>query len=34
VEILKRKGWSGVMSLESKGEANTLRSLTWFRGLL
>jgi sugar phosphate isomerase/epimerase len=34
VELLKVKNWSGVMSLESKGEKNTLKSLHWFRGLL
>ena len=34
VEMLKASGWSGVMSLESKGEANTLQSLQWFRGVV
>jgi len=31
VQILKKANWSGVMTLESKGEANTLKSLEWFR---
>ncbi len=31
VGFLKEKGWSGSMSLEAKGEANTLKSLQWFR---
>lgn len=31
VEHLKAKDWSGVMSLEAKGEDNTLKSLEWFR---
>jgi inosose dehydratase len=34
VELLKESGWSGVMSLETKGEANTARSLEWFRGIV
>ncbi len=34
VELLKEGGWSGVMSLETKGEANTARSLEWFRGIV
>jgi sugar phosphate isomerase/epimerase len=31
VELLREANWSGVMSLESKGESNTLKSLEWFR---
>ena len=34
VELLQSEGWCGVMSLESKGEANTLKSLQWFRGVI
>jgi sugar phosphate isomerase/epimerase len=34
VELLKTEHWDGVMSLESKGERNTLKSLQWFRQLL
>jgi len=34
VELLKAENWSGVMSLESKGEANTASSLEWFRGVI
>lgn len=34
VEFLKSKDWDGVMSLESKGEKNTLKSLQWFRGVV
>ena len=34
VQLLKAKGWSGVMCLESKGESNTLKSLEWFRGVV
>jgi sugar phosphate isomerase/epimerase len=34
VAFLKEKQWSGVMTLESKGERNTLESLGWFRGIL
>ena len=34
VEHLKANNWSGVMSLETKGEANTAKSLRWFRSLL
>jgi len=34
VKQLKETGWDGVMTLESKGEKNTLKSLGWFRGLL
>lgn len=34
VELLKAAGWSGVMTLESKGERNTSRSLEWFRGVV
>jgi sugar phosphate isomerase/epimerase len=34
VEILKNQKWDGVMSLESKGEKNTLKSLEWFRTIV
>ena len=34
VELLKENDWSGVMSLETKGESNTLKSLEWFRGIV
>ena len=34
VEILKAADWDGVMSLETKGQANTLKSLEWFRGIV
>jgi len=34
VALLVDARWNGVMSLESKGEKNTLKSLEWFRGLL
>ena len=34
VAHLNEKGWDGVMSLESKGEKNTLKSLEWFRAIL
>lgn len=34
VELLKEKDWSGVLSLETRGEANTLKSLGWIRGIL
>jgi inosose dehydratase len=34
IGLLKQTGWSGVMSLESKGERNTAKSLEWFRGAL
>jgi inosose dehydratase len=34
VDLLKEEDWSGVMSLETKGEANTLKSLDWFRGIV
>ncbi len=34
VALLQQRKWSGVMSLESKGEKNTLKSLEWFRTLL
>ena len=34
VSFLAEKGWNGVMNLESKGEANTLKSWNWFRGVL
>jgi len=34
VEFLKSKDWDGVMSLESKGEKNTLKSLQWLRGVV
>lgn len=34
VAYLKEKQWGGVVSLESKGEKNTLKSLEWFRSLL
>jgi len=31
VDMLKAKGWEGVMTLETRGEVNTLKSLEWFR---
>jgi sugar phosphate isomerase/epimerase len=31
VQLLHDANWSGVMSVESKGEKNTLRSIEWFR---
>ncbi len=34
VALLTRRGWTGVMNLESKGERNTLESLKWFRGVV
>jgi sugar phosphate isomerase/epimerase len=34
VEMLKAEGWSGVMNVESKGEANTLKSFEWLRGVV
>ncbi len=34
VGLLKENDWSGVMSLETKGESNTLKSLEWFRGIV
>lgn len=34
VQLLQQKSWSGVMSLECKGEVNTLKSLEWFRSVL
>ena len=34
VALLKENSWSGVMSLETKGEANTLKSVKWFRGVI
>ena len=34
VALLNEARWDGVMSLESKGEKNTLKSLEWFRNLL
>jgi sugar phosphate isomerase/epimerase len=34
VELLKDAGWSGVMSLETRGEQNTGKSLEWFRGVV
>ncbi|MEI7947763.1 MAG: sugar phosphate isomerase/epimerase family protein [bacterium] len=34
VQHLKSNSWSGVMSLECKGETNTGKSLKWFQGLL
>ena len=34
VGILKKRKWDGVMSLESKGEKNTLKSLEWFRTIV
>jgi len=34
VGILKEASWSGVMSLETKGEANTLKSLEWFKSII
>jgi len=33
VALLKARKWDGVMSLETKGEANTLKSVRWFRSL-
>jgi len=34
VDILKANRWSGVMSLETKGEANSAKSLEWLRGVV
>ncbi|MDZ4742714.1 MAG: sugar phosphate isomerase/epimerase family protein [Verrucomicrobiota bacterium] len=34
VDLLQKNNWSGVMSLEAKGEKNTLKSLEWFRAVL
>ena len=34
VALLQKHHWDGVMSLESKGEKNTLKSLEWFRTIL
>jgi inosose dehydratase len=34
VGLLTERGWNGVMNVESKGEANTLKSLEWFRGVV
>jgi sugar phosphate isomerase/epimerase len=34
VDILKANRWSGVMSLETKGEANSAKSLEWLRGIV
>jgi sugar phosphate isomerase/epimerase len=34
VALLKETNWSGAMSLETRGEANTLKSVEWFKGLL
>ncbi|HEY3324177.1 MAG TPA: sugar phosphate isomerase/epimerase family protein [Planctomycetota bacterium] len=34
VAHLKAKKWSGVMSLETKGEANTAKSVEWMRGVI
>jgi sugar phosphate isomerase/epimerase len=34
VDKLKNKNWDGCMSLETRGEANTLKSLEWFRSIL
>ena len=34
VEHLKSKDWSGVMSLETRGEANTAKSVQWFRSVI
>jgi inosose dehydratase len=34
VALLKAAKWDGVMSLETKGEANTLKSVEWFRGVI
>ena len=34
VELLKAENWSGPMSLECRGEANSLKSLEWFRGVV
>jgi sugar phosphate isomerase/epimerase len=33
VALLQAKKWDGVMSLETKGDANTLKSVQWFRSL-
>jgi len=33
VALLKAAKWDGVMSLETKGEANTLKSVQWFRSI-
>ena len=34
VDLLKANRWSGVMSLETKGEANSAKSLEWLRGVV
>ncbi|MCX5654610.1 MAG: sugar phosphate isomerase/epimerase [Planctomycetota bacterium] len=34
VDMLKANRWSGVMSLETKGEANSAKSLDWLRGVV
>ena len=34
VDLLKANRWSGVMSLETKGEANSAKSLQWLRGVV
>lgn len=34
VALLQEKGWSGTMSLECRGEENSLKSLEWFRGIV
>jgi sugar phosphate isomerase/epimerase len=34
VKLLKKRRWSGVMSLEAKGEKNTLKSLKWMRSIV
>ncbi|MBE3135177.1 MAG: sugar phosphate isomerase/epimerase [Acidobacteria bacterium] len=34
VEMLKKAKWTGFMSVESKGEVNTLKSLEWLRGIV
>jgi inosose dehydratase len=34
VALLKARRWSGVMTLETRGEKNTARSVEWFRGVL
>jgi sugar phosphate isomerase/epimerase len=34
VDLLKVNRWSGVMSLETKGEANSAKSLQWLRGVV
>jgi len=34
VDLLKANRWSGVLSLETKGEANSAKSLQWLRGVV